>query len=1133
MLFCFGVTLVALNAAGQTNPNVAVLPGNNGIVAVGQTINVTATIGNTGTSDIATQKLRPIFTLPASVTFAPSADQTLPTGWTILTNTGSQIRLCNTTTTVAASSQTNITLRVIGVTVTGAQTFSGQINFGNGTTCASGTSTAGNATADDNATSTIEVIAAPLGCNTTGYLSLSGGTIACNGGTGTLTATASQVGGPTLEYSIDGGTNYQASNSFSVTAAGSPYTIIAREVGTSVCSVTSIPFTASQPTLLTSSASVSSAISVSGGTGSITVTSAGGTGAITYTITSGPTSNTTGSSSGIFTGLDAGTYTFTATDANSCTAVTASVELAACTISAVSASAGTIACNGGTTTLTATATGTGSIQYSLNGGTFQSSNTFTVNAAGSPYTVRARIVGNTACLVTATAVTVTQPALLSASGAVTSPIAVIGETGTITVTATGGTGTLAYAITSGPTTNTTGASSGVFSGLDDGSYTFTVTDANSCTRVTATVVLAESLCGISSVSLAGNPVLCFGGTTTLTATLTGSGNVEYSLNGGTFQSSNTFTVSASGTPYTVVARDPARTSCSATSNAVTISQPAAALSASGSVTTPIAIPGGKGTITVSATGGTGTKAFVVTSGATINTTGASSGVFSNLDPGAYVFTATDANSCTDTAMVTLASADTAQADPAVGAMYFTTTAGANQDANNLLLAPSTAVYDINVPFYNLNQTNAIPNQTIEFRVNLGRKLILNPSFNLATAPLSAYFSWTETSVGGDIILVGAQTAAIPADFNGIATFRVKGDSACRSNVVSNIVITSQLQPLVDDDAQNNTASLQYNLPITLTRTFVNITCNGASNGSISVVASSGTRVIVSSPNGYRDTTHLPSGSNNFTKTGLAPGVYTIAASATSVSPLADCSVSTTATIAQPSLVVLSTPSVVNIACFGASDASISVAASGGTSPYTYVIAGPTVNTSGALSGSFSGLTAGSYTITVTDNNGCTAQSSAIVITAPSGTTDISLGSDVTATAFNAPGITQTIVYNIAEIAASASVGDTIRITKVNGFTINFSATQTQAVVGSTTYNVDNTNWKIDNSNAAFVSIILTDPGNSNGPGTILCSSIVRVAISITRNTPDISVFTLSARLRKADGEVNLNNNLNSIIFSAE
>jgi hypothetical protein len=144
-----------------------------------------------------------------------------------------------------------------------------------------------------------------------------------------------------------------------------------------------------------------------------------------------------------------------------------------------------------------------------------------------------------------------------------------------------------------------------------------------------------------------------------------------------------------------------------------------------------------------------------------------------------------------------------------------------------------------------------------------------------------------------------------------------------------------------------------------------------------------------------------------------------------------------------------------------------------------------------------------------------------------------LGSDVTATAFNALGSTQTIVYNIAEVAASASVGDTIRITKVNGFSINFSNTQTQVTVGSTSYNVDNTNWKIDNSNPAFLSIILTDPGNSNGPGSMLCSQTLRVAISITRNTTDISQFTLSARLRKANGEVNLNNNLNSIVFYAE
>ena len=966
MLFCVGAMLIALNAVGQTNPTVGVLPGNNGIVAVGSSINITVTIGNTGTSEIPAAKLRPIITLPASVNFAPSNEQTLPSGWTILTQTGTSLRLCNTSVALGASSATPITLKVTGITIAAAQTFLGQINFGNGSTCAAGTSTAGDNTADNSASSTIEVIAAAA-CNLT--VTAAAGTIACNGGTATLTATPASANGA-VEYSITGAAPFQSSNVFTVPAG--TYTVTAREVGTPTCTATS------------------------------------------------------------------------------------------------------------------------------------------------------------------TAVVISQPSAVTGSASVTTPIATIGGTGAITVVGSGGTGTLAYSITAGPTTNTTGASSGVFTGLLAGSYTFTITDANSCTGTATATINDPAPCVITTVTASAGSILCNGGTTSITATANASAGTptfEYRLNSGAYQSSNVFTNVAAGT-YTVTAREANNPSCTATSSNVVVTAPAV-LAASAAVSTPVAIPGGQGAITVTATGGTTAYGYVITSGTTINTTGATSGIFTGLVAGSYSFTVTDANGCTVVATRTLADAGIAQADPGVGNMYFTTTAGANQDANNLLLAPSTAAYDINIPFYNLNQTNSIPNQTIEFRVNLGRKLILNPGFNLATAPLSAYFSWTQTSVGGDIILVGAQTAAIPGDFYGMATFRVKGDSACRSNVVSNIVITNEGQQLNDDDVSNNTASLQYNLPITLSRTFVNINCNGANNGSISVVASSGTTVVVTGPNGYSQTTNLPSGSNNFTITGLAAGVYTITASATSASPLANCTVSTTATITEPSLVVLSAPSVVNIACFGSSDASISVLASGGTSPYTYVIAGPTVNTSGALSGTFTGLSAGSYTITVTDNNGCTATTGTIVITAPSGITDISLGSDVTATAFNATGATQTIVYNIAEIAASASVGDTLRITKVNGFTINFSATQTQATVGSTTYNVDNTNWKIDNSNPSFLSIILTDPGNSTGPGTILCSQLVRVAVSITRNTPNISVFTLSARLRKSNGEVNLNNNLNSIIFSAE
>ena len=485
------VALATTKIFSQANPSIAVAPSNSGQVAVGATNDLTIAVGNTGAGTIAVSKLRPIVTIPASVTFLANAFQTgLPAGWTILSNTGSQLRLCNSGFIVPGASSTSIILKVQGVTITAPQTFSGQINFGNGTTCAAGPSVAGNNTADDFATSTIEVIAA---APCTIAVSASAGTVACNGGTTTLTATATGAAG-TVEYSLNGGA-YQLSNTFTVDAAGSPYTVTAREVDVPACTATATAVTVTQPAAVTTTAAVSAAIVAAGGTGSITASATGGTGTATYVITSGTTINTTGAASGIFTGLLAGTYVITATDANACTGVSNSVLLAdgaACTI-AVSATAGTIACNGGTTTLTVTATGTSNtVEYSLNGGAYQLSNTFTVDAAGSPYTVTTREVATPACTATATAVTVTEPTAVTLSAAVTSSITTSGGTGTITVTANGGTPAFTYVITSGTTINTTGATSGVFSNLSSGNYTFSASDSRGClSPVTSPVFLSD------------------------------------------------------------------------------------------------------------------------------------------------------------------------------------------------------------------------------------------------------------------------------------------------------------------------------------------------------------------------------------------------------------------------------------------------------------------------------------------------------------------------------------------------------------------------------------------------------------------------------------------------------------------
>ncbi len=164
MLFCIGTLFIASKSFGQANPFINVLPSNSGIVSVGATIDIEVTIGNTGPGSAVPQaKLRPVIQVPPSVTFLPNAQQTgIPAGWTILTNNGSQLRVCNSTDPIPVNTSRTIILKVQGVTITPPQTFSGNINFGNGSTCANGPSVVGDLTTDNSALSTIEVIGIPL-----------------------------------------------------------------------------------------------------------------------------------------------------------------------------------------------------------------------------------------------------------------------------------------------------------------------------------------------------------------------------------------------------------------------------------------------------------------------------------------------------------------------------------------------------------------------------------------------------------------------------------------------------------------------------------------------------------------------------------------------------------------------------------------------------------------------------------------------------------------------------------------------------------------------------------------------------------------------------------------------------------
>ena len=111
----------------------------------------------------------------------------------------------------------------------------------------------------------------------------------------------------------------------------------------------------------------------------------------------------------------------------------------------------------------------------------------------------------------------------------------------------------------------------------------------------------------------------------------------------------------------------------------------------------------------------------------------------------------------------------------------------------------------------------------------------------------------------------------------------------------------------------------------------------------------------------------------------ASGTYTV-----TVTDSGNCSL-TQAVSVNHVLALTIAASSTNITCFGSVNGAATSVASGGTSPYSYAWS------NGALNSSINTLAAGTYTVTATDANGCTATTS-VVITSPAAMYTISTSS---------------------------------------------------------------------------------------------------------------------------------------------
>jgi len=150
--------------------------------------------------------------------------------------------------------------------------------------------------------------------------------------------------------------------------------------------------------------------------------------------------------------------------------------------------------------------------------------------------------------------------------------------------------------------------------------------------------------------------------------------------------------------------------------------------------------------------------------------------------------------------------------------------------------------------------------------------------------------------------------------------------------------------------------------ITFTNTPTNVSCNNGNDGAITLSPSGGN-------SGY---TYL--WSNNSTTqnlTGLSAGTYTC-----TITDASNCQkITTPVTITQPNILTVSESST-NISCNGLTNGAINLNVSGGTSGYTYLWS------NNATTQNLTGLSAGTYTCTVTDSKGCTVSTNTVTITAP-------------------------------------------------------------------------------------------------------------------------------------------------------
>ncbi|MFC5284084.1 Ig-like domain-containing protein, partial [Pedobacter alpinus] len=755
-----------------------------------------------------------------------------------------------------------------------------------------------------------------------------------------------------LQYSLHG-TTFQASNTFANLVAGT-YTFTVKDENNCI---KTFPINLTEPALLTLSGA-NTPILCHGDLSTVTLTSTGGTGNLQYSL-----DGTTFLANNTFANLTAGNYTFTVKDENNCIK-TFPINIIEPTLLTLTGANTPILCHGETSTVTLTGTGgTENLQYSLDGTTFQASNTFANLVAGN-YTFTVKDENN--CIKTFP-INITEPALLTLSGANT-PILCNGETSTVTLTANGGTGNLQFSLD-----GTTFLANNTFANLTAGNYTFTVKDENNCIKTFPINITEPALLTLSTNNTA---IKCKGETSTVTLTSTGgTANYQYSKDGTTFQSNNTFANLTAG-DYTFTVKD--ANDC-ITTKTLTIAEPDKITLATSN--TAIKCFGETSTVTLTSTGGTGIYQYSK-DGVNFQI----GNTFTNLPAGVYTFTVKDANDCfmsktltiTEPTQLTLATNNTAIKCKGETSTVSLTSKG------------GTGIYQYSkdgVNFQIGNTFTNLPAGVYTFTVKDANDCITTKTLTI-TEP-SQPLSITETHQNNICYTDNKGQIKISVS-GGVLPYTYNWSNGATTKDLSNL--PAGIYTLVVTDKNNCSTSIQVEiLPsklFSIQEEIQQIKCFEENIGSISLQLSGGqTPYTVKWNNGLigNSITNLTAGNYTYTAT----DAY-------------GCSIVKTITITQPQKLTAQL-TIKNTTCKYSPDGAIFTKVTGGTAPYRFIWN----NTDRGANSSLINISLGKYTVTVIDANNCSVQLFGEVLPgncAPSADNDNYRTREDTPIIINTPGV---------------------------------------------------------------------------------------------------------------------------------